>query len=164
MDKRHALCILFGTNRFNYRTAGVILRNGHVLVCREDDKDFTMLPGGRVELGEASDIALKREITEELGCSGRIGRLIFSVENFFALTGEQFHEIGKYYSVTLPDDFPFETEKPCMITHDEGHVLTFNWVKLEAGALAGVNLLPKWLRTRFDGLPAQTEHLIVDER
>ncbi len=164
MNKRRMLSFVSDHKRFNYRTAGVILRNRHVLVCREDDKDFTMLPGGRVELGEPSDIALKREILEELGCYGRVGRLVFSVENFFDLTGEQFHEIAKYYTVTLPDQFPFETDRPCMITHDEGHVLTFDWVPLQEDALAGVNLLPKWLRARFGDLPSQTEHLIVNER
>jgi len=164
VNSRRILSFVSGKQRFNYRVAGLVLRRGHLLVCREDRDDFVMLPGGRVEFGEASDFALAREIKEELKCAGRIGRLLFSVENFFERAGEQFHELAHYYAIELPGNFPFPAYGPALITQDEGHELTFNWVKLEPGALAGVNLLPKWLRSRFDDLPSQTEHLIVDER
>lgn len=36
-------------------------------MVKEVDKDFYMLPGGRVEDGESLEAALKREIFEELG-------------------------------------------------------------------------------------------------
>lgn len=157
------LSFLNGKRKFNYRVAGIIIRNNHVLVCREDDQDYVFLPGGRVEFGEASDKALKREIEEELGCEGEIGRLVFSVENFFDLEGERFHEIGKYYRVSLPDDFPFETQKPCRITYDEGHELKFYWIEIEEQALKATNLLPEWIRARLDNLPEHPQHLILDE-
>lgn len=166
------LSFLDGDNKFNYRVAGIIIRNNHILVCREDDQDYVFLPGGRVEFSEPSDEALKREIKEELGCKAKLGGLLFCVENFFDLEGERFHEIGKYYLVTLPDEFLFETEKPdsseklkpCMITHDEGHVLKFYWVAIKNTALKEINLLPLWLRANLEGLPTKTVHLIVDER
>ncbi len=164
MNGQTTLSFLTGSHRFNYRVAGVALRNNHVLVCREDEQDFVLLPGGRVELGESSNIALRREVAEELKCSGEVGRLLFSVENFFDREGEQFHEVAKYYVLSLPDEFPFETDRPCFVTHDEGHVLTFSWVPIEAKALSRVNLLPLWMRVRFGDLPAHEEHLIVDER
>jgi 8-oxo-dGTP pyrophosphatase MutT (NUDIX family) len=164
MNQRHTLCLPFGDHLFNYRVAGVAIRNKHVLVCREDDKGFTLLPGGRVELGEPSDVALRREVREELRCEGELGGLLFSVENFFDLEGDRFHEMAKYYELALPADFPFKTDGPCMVTHDEGHILTFDWVPVEAEALWRVNLLPLWLRTRFGDLPTQAEHLVMDER
>ena len=64
-----------GATRFNYRVAAIALRKGHVLACREDDDDYVMLPGGRVEMGEASPVALAREIAEELRVAGEIGPL-----------------------------------------------------------------------------------------
>ena len=174
MSGRWALSFLRGEDKFNYRVAGVIIRRGHVLVCREDRDDFVYLPGGRVEIGEASDVSLAREIREELHCAGDVGRLLYSVENFFELEGVHFHEIGKYYTVNLPDDFPFPDaslagesttdQAPAFVSDDEGHVLRFYWVKIEPDALAGINLLPVWIRARLDDLPLQTEHLIVDER
>ncbi len=163
MNDRMLLSFLNDKRKFNYRVAGVVIRNDHVLVCREDEQDYVFLPGGRVEFGESSDGALQREIKEEMGCRGEALRLVFSVENFFELEGEHFHEIGKYYLLTLPDDFPFQTEEPCLVSHDEGHVLTFYWVAIEENALEKINLLPLWLRSRLASLPLETEHLTIDE-
>lgn len=163
-DPRTMLSFLTGTHRFNYRVAGVAMRDNHVLVCREDDDDFVMLPGGRVELGETSEIALHREIGEELQCMGQIDRLLFTAENFFTRSGEQFHEIGLYYAITLPKNFPFETDRPSLTTHDEGHILTFEWVHAHEEVLTPLNLLPEWIRPRFANLPNIPDHLIVDER
>ncbi len=164
MNKRRMLSFVSDKERFNFRVAGVALRNGHVLVCREDADNFVLLPGGRVEFGEASDLALLREIKEELQCAVSVGRLLFNVENFFLREGEQFHELARYYAIELPDDFPFEKDGPCLTTRDEGHELTFEWIKADSEALARINLLPEWLRERFGDLPSTTEHLIVDER
>jgi len=100
-DNRWTISFLNGKSRFNYRVAGVALRNGHVLVCREDADDFVLLPGGRVEFGEASDLALLRETKEELQCVVSVGRLLFSVENFFLREGEQLHELARYYNCRM---------------------------------------------------------------
>ena len=74
----------------------------------------TMLPGGRVELHEPSVEALKRELVEELGVEGRIGRLLYLAENFFDHEGRRMHEIGFYYRVDLPRSFPFLTGNPAI--------------------------------------------------
>lgn len=163
-DERVMLSFLEGQHRFNYRVAGVMIRNGHVLVCREDNDDYVMLPGGRVEMGETSVVALQREIGEELRCVGQIGRLLFTCEGFFTRADEMFHEIGLFYAVTLPDDFPFKTGTPSLVTFDEGHELTFDWVETTADVLAKLNLKPAWLCGRLGDLPDTPEHLIADER
>jgi ADP-ribose pyrophosphatase YjhB (NUDIX family) len=149
---------------FNVRTAAIIMRDDHVLVCREDDDIFAMLPGGRIELGEASGGALAREIQEELQCEGAVGQLLFTVENLFHLEGEEFHQIGLYYAATLPDSFPFTTDGTCLVTHDEGHELKFNWVPATFEGLTQWALIPVWLRERMGCLPTHATHLIIDER
>jgi len=63
---RHILSFPIDGQRFNYRVAAIIIVDGHVLVCDENDDGYSMLPGGRVEIGEPSDVALAREIVEEL--------------------------------------------------------------------------------------------------
>lgn len=163
-DERMMISFLEGQRRFNYRVAGVVIRDGHVLVCREDDDDYVMLPGGRVEMGETSTVALAREIEEELQCVGEIGRLLFTCEGFFSRSGEEFHEIGMFYEVKLPDDFPFETGISSLVTFDEGHELTFDWVWAEEGVLGQLNLKPAWLCGRLADLPDTPDHLIADER
>jgi 8-oxo-dGTP diphosphatase len=52
---------------------------GRILMSRRrDDQDPPRLwefPGGKVEPGEAPDVALAREIREELGCGVTVGRI-----------------------------------------------------------------------------------------
>jgi 8-oxo-dGTP pyrophosphatase MutT (NUDIX family) len=152
-----------GDQRFNHRVAAIAMRNGHVLVCHEDDDDYVMLPGGRVELGEPSPVALAREMAEELGVEAPIDRLLFTEENFFEREGEAFHQIGIYYQVALPADFPFVTGKPCLVRFDEGLELKFIWVPATSAALAQVNLKPIWLRDALETPQDGSRHVVVNE-
>ena len=65
-------------------TAAVIARGGRVLLCqRPQGKRCAGLwefPGGKVELGETSQQALKREIMEELNTEIEVGELIDTIE------------------------------------------------------------------------------------
>jgi 8-oxo-dGTP pyrophosphatase MutT (NUDIX family) len=134
-----------------------------VLTCREDDDDWVMLPGGRVEMGEPSAVALAREIIEELDCTAEIGPLAYTVENFFERAGERFHEIGLYYRVILPAAFPYRPEGVCFDTEDEDIRLRFEWVAAEPMALRRINLKPNWLADRLTGLPVVAQHLVMHE-
>ena len=163
-DTRMMIHFPVGERLFNHRVAGVALRDGHVLVCREDNDSFTLLPGGRVEFGESSRTSLEREVAEELQSPARIGRLLFTVENFFERAAWTFHEIALYYELLLPDQFPFLAGRSSLVTEDEGHQLAFDWVPADPDALGRHNLLPQWIRSRFGDLPETPEHLIVDER
>ena len=153
-----------GGKVFNHRVAGIALREGHVLICREDDDPYTLLPGGRIEFGEDSRLSLTREIKEELKGPGAVGRLLFTAETFFQRDGRQFHEVGIYYAITPPETVPFITGETALVTEDEGHQLYFDWVPVAGGELERYNLMPRWLRTRLGDLPTAPEHLVVDER
>lgn len=161
---RTMLSFLSGKQRFNYRVAGIALRDNHLLVCREDDDDYVMLPGGRVEFGETSDLALRREIGEELKCSGTVGAHLFTAENFYHRDDEVFHEIGMYYAMTLDDAFPFTTDGPCLVTQDEGHDLHFSWILVDPMTLDRHRLHPKWLHGHLASPLKGHHHVKVDER
>lgn len=164
MIERQVLSFPFADRRFNYRVAAIVRHHGHVLVCREDDDDFVMLPGGRVELGEASAPALGRELVEELGRDWQPGRLVFTSENFYFRDGQHFHEIGLFYEVNAPSEPDFLGAQPWLMRRDEGHDLEFSWVPTNAEALTAVRLLPAWLPHRLGELPLVVEHLVFDTR
>jgi 8-oxo-dGTP diphosphatase len=82
--------------------AGIIERDGLLLVCQRSHDDSHPLkwefPGGKVEQGESSRIALERELEEELAIQAKIGpeisRSIHQLEGrsplrliFFRVTG-----------------------------------------------------------------------------
>ena len=58
---------------------GLILKNSKVLIgCRPEDKNLSgkwEFPGGKIELTEAPEQALARELEEELGIEAEIGPL-----------------------------------------------------------------------------------------
>lgn len=87
---------------FNFRTAGLIIRDGLLLAMTERGIGHYYLPGGRVRMGETMEEALYRELREELGVSARVLRPLWLCESFFPLGGRPVHEIAMYY-LTEPD-------------------------------------------------------------
>ncbi|MCF8540643.1 MAG: (deoxy)nucleoside triphosphate pyrophosphohydrolase [Aurantimicrobium sp.] len=65
--------------------AAVIERDGKILACRRaPHKSLAGLwefPGGKVEPGETDEVALAREILEELGLIIEVGNQIFEVQD-----------------------------------------------------------------------------------
>ena len=163
MSERHIISFPIAGQRFNFRVAGVILVKGHVLICREDEDDYCMLPGGRIELGEDSRLSLTREIAEELDLPAEIGPMLATSESFYRRVGEDFHELGFFYRVELPGQGP-DGNAPWLKRRDEGHDLSFYWVPLAGEALEEFNLLPRWLPGFLRDLPESTLHVLHDER
>jgi 8-oxo-dGTP pyrophosphatase MutT (NUDIX family) len=146
--------------RFNYRVAGAAVRDGHVLVCREDDDNYCMLPGGRVEVGEPSNVALVREMAEELAMPVSIGALLFTYESFYGRAGDRFHELGFVYAIDLPETVRPGGAQPFLVREDEGHLLQFSWLPLDGTALAEASLQPPWLPDRLRSLTGGPQNVI----
>ena len=164
MIPRQILSFPLEGGRFNYRVAAIIIVDGHVLVSREDDDDYAMLPGGRVELGESSAFSIEREIAEELDMMGLVGPLLLTSESFYRRVGEDFHELGFFYSVSLPSDARPNGQEPWLVREDEGHILHNSWVPLAGDALEAINLLPRWLPAALRQLDGSPRHILHDER
>ena len=146
--------------RFNHRVAGACVHEDHVLLTTAEGEDFWMLPGGRVEFLEDTRTALQREMVEELGCEAEVGRLLWVVEDFFALSGRSYHEVAFVYEFLPSDTSVLERTWTRNIT-DGGVAMEFRWFSLEE--LTTVNLQPGFLKEVLANPPAGTEHLIVRE-
>lgn len=76
---------------------GVIIENEKILLSKQwDGYDF---PGGGIELGEATEDALIREVKEETGLSVKMGKILHAEHSFFKLPfhGNYVHSIHLYY-------------------------------------------------------------------
>jgi 8-oxo-dGTP diphosphatase len=62
--------------QFRIGVFGIIIEDDKVLLGLRRDIDWWNLPGGGMELGEAVDEALSREVLEETGLEVRVGRLV----------------------------------------------------------------------------------------
>jgi 8-oxo-dGTP diphosphatase len=83
---------------------GVIVKDGKVLVCENKKKHFYYLPGGHVEHGESSAVALERELQEELGVRCVVGRFLGCFEySFIPVVGKcHNHEINLLFMIDAP--------------------------------------------------------------
>ena len=148
-----------GSRRFNYRAAGLCVHDGYALLHRAETDSFWALPGGRCHIGEPSNIAIERELREELGITIQATRLLWFVENFFGNATEQVHELACYYLFDLPPGSPL-FDKDQIHTGMEGEDLRlfFRWFPF--AELPATRVYPTFLRTEIANLPAVPTHLI----
>ena len=81
---------------------GVLVRDGHVLLCHNKNKKNIFLPGGHVEFGEGAKRALQREIKEETGRKSTVGRFLGASEHTFLYKGERICEINLVFEFNIP--------------------------------------------------------------
>lgn len=144
--------------RFNCRVVGVAIDQGRVLLHKAEDDDFWALPGGRAELLEQATATLRREMAEELQIEVDVGRLLWLVENFFQYRGLDFHELGLYFLMHVPADWPRRLEKGPFLGYEQGVQLVFQWFPLEALPTMRVN--PSFLASDLQHLPASPQHVV----
>lgn len=106
----------------------VIRRNGQILLVRLVGKKWSFLPGGHVEPGEPVELALTRELAEELGSESKINGFLGAVEHGYVEDGITHHEINLVFDVALDALDPVSQE----------HHLEFHWLPLDRLAEADV--------------------------
>ena len=163
--RRHGRMICFddGGDRFTMRAAGIALHDGHVLVQRALHDTHWALPGGRMEQGETSGEALLREMQEELLQVVEVGPLGFVVESFFPHQGRQFHEVGLFHRMVVPDAFPRLLNTVCHTIEDGGVSVEFAWLPADPTSLAAAQVNPAPLRPHLAAAPAGVMHLVNRE-
>jgi ADP-ribose pyrophosphatase YjhB (NUDIX family) len=123
------------------RAAGILVRDGQVLMESMADREVWGPPGGGVEEGESLAAACEREFTEELGLAITVRRLVLVTDHFFAdRLGRRNHEICSYFEVGAAGGID--------LTSREEH-LQFRW--LDLAALKDFELIPSHL---YELLPA----------
>jgi ADP-ribose pyrophosphatase YjhB (NUDIX family) len=92
--------------KFNYRITAAIYnkKNGKFLLQKGNAFDFWVLPGGRCQIGELSEEAIKRELQEEIGCFNISSIKSVAVsENLFKFD-IPYHELSYCYAIELDSD------------------------------------------------------------
>ena len=116
--------------KLNVRAAGIIIHNNKILTHRNTKSDHYALIGGRVEIGEDSEATLKREIMEEMGKEIEITGYISTIENFFEMDSQKYHEIMFVHKAEFKNEKDQEIEET--IKNIEGKdYLVYEWISLE---------------------------------
>jgi len=141
---------------FHLRAVAVCWRDDYLLVHQAVGDTFWSLPGGRVDLGEASATTIVREMREELLVTAQVGALLATIEVIDQRPqGGLFHEVGFYYAVTLPDlawqEAPFRGPE----AHNP---VDFWWCP--RAKLADVAMLPQSVKTVFTHGDGGYRHMV----
>ncbi len=155
------ISVCISGQRLNVRAAAIIRDQGHVLLHRTVGEELWALPGGRVEIGEESSVAIVREMREELGEELKSGQLVYIVENFFEYSGEQFHELGFYFEASLGAQSKLLEKSKSHMGIEGNQKLEFRWFPSQK--LEGINLRPHFLRESLAQAELGFHHVVQKE-
>ena len=141
---------------FNLRVAAVITHGRKILLCTVGGLGYWFLPGGRVRFGEPAQLALSRELAEELGHQFPAGRLALVVENIYRDSSLQ-HEVGLYYCMTWPATL---ADSDLAGGTEPGH--RFRWAAVSE--LSSVRFEPAGLVPVLQQLGDGVRHVVLDRR
>lgn len=140
------------------RVAGVLVKDGKILVQRDADGTEYALPGGHVRLGETLEAALLREYQEETGATIRCVNMLWSEECFWEWKGRKAHNIAFYYLIELCEgaDIPDLGE---FVPHKDNSHVVIGWLPLEQ--LANVTIYPEFIKQEIHHLGEGMKHFVT---
>lgn len=155
---------LFKTDEFvfSYRVAGVLIKNGKILLQRDLNGAHAIV-GGHVSFGETTEETLKREFVEEINAKIGVDRLLAVQENFFMWGDKPCQQVQFYYFAHLEDEsFPLEG-----VIHGFDELggeridLDYLWVPLEE--LDQLTIYPRELIPHFKNPPQNIIHFVTNQ-
>jgi ADP-ribose pyrophosphatase YjhB (NUDIX family) len=134
-------------------------RGGEVLVFEGYDsvkaRGYRRFPGGGIEFGEKADVAVRREMREELDTEVDDLRLLGVVDNVFEFEGQPAHQHVFVFEGCFPDPARFEAQNEFTMS-DDGGAVPVRWVPIAQLGDATKPLVPE------DALPLITTRLKPD--
>ena len=140
------------------RTAGVLIRDGKILLQREASGNEYALPGGHVQIGETLEEALIREYSEECGAHISCVKMLWSEECFWEWNGKAAHQYAFYYLVELCGDANALDFDHAFPQKDHSGVL-LEWIAIDQ--LHGITVYPSFLKEEIDHLDAGIRHFVT---
>ena len=155
------ICVPVGDGIVNVRVGAIIEKDGKLLMVANADVDYYYSVGGRIQIGESAEDAVRREVWEETGCALEIDRLGFIHEDFFwgdspSNRGKLIYEIGFYYYMKTPADFEPHREN----LEAEGRGEHLEWVSPDTEK----TVFPAFFRTELANPTPYVQHMVTDER
>ena len=137
---------------FGVRATALIVKDNRLLVVEDEDGFYTI--GGAIQVDEATEDAVVREVREELGVKAQAGQLAFVVENRFEQAGVHYHNIEFHYLVDLLERAPLTMQ-------EDAKQLPCRWIALDD--LQTVDLKPAFLKTALPEWDGQLQHIHLEE-
>jgi 8-oxo-dGTP pyrophosphatase MutT (NUDIX family) len=147
--------------RFGVRVVGIIFNNDmtKVFMQRQCDHNFYMFPGGRLEIHEEAEVAIKRELKEELGIEEEV-QLKYIAESFIKFPNLHYHEIGFYFITRIDENkygFNDMEEYDSLDDKNDGKS-KFRWIEIER--LCDFEITPSFIKEKIIGNEIKFDKMI----
>jgi len=140
----------------NFRVAGVLIRDGCLLVQRDIDGAEYALPGGHVQAGESSEGTLTREYREETGAAIVCERLIWVEECFWKWGKKDAHTLNFYYLISLKNDADIPSDY--FAPQKDNSNVVLEWMPFDK--LKDVTVYPEFLNDKIHCISDGIEHFV----
>ena len=142
-------------NSIRGKVIGLAKHKNRLLVCEVLNDEGVLKGwcplGGGIEFGETAEVALRREIQEELGCDIQIIGGPIVLENIFEHHGIQGHEIVFAFSVHFGDSQIYAKNR-FQICEASGSLHWVEWVEIAKFKIKEHILFPLALFERLDSI------------
>ncbi len=140
------------------RAAGVLIKEGKLLVQRDRSGSEYALPGGHVRIGEVMTDSLTREFMEEMSAEIVCKKLLWTEECFWETGGRKVHNISFYYQVELCPGTDIPVNDEWVAQKDNSNVL-MGWIPI--GRLEQLTIYPEFIKRTVRQLDAPAAHFIT---
>lgn len=154
------ITLIENNNKFIYRVSAIMLNNdlSKILLVKEKDSDFYLLPGGNVKMFEESDKAIERKIKEETGFDNIYFYFLGISEEFVKDGGYNNHQINIIYKGVYKENI----EDNMFLGIDGGS--SYEWIDIDN--LDNYNVFPentKKMVKKLNVTHHNVENLLAEE-
>jgi len=149
---------------FSYRTAGILIRDGKVLLQKPTDTGNYAFPGGHVALGETNEETLIREFKEEVGVDIEVAELKWVEENIFQWGDKPCHQICLSYLVQLKDASQIPVDGRFIskeYSEDDKNAIYFYWMPLDE--VKNITVYPADAAELLKSIDDGVKHIVYQE-
>ena len=138
--------VRIGEYIFNCRAVGIIMNKDRILFQKKIDDIYWALPGGKIGIGETGEVAIRREMLEELEIDVKVERIDSVVENFFSFNNDKYHQYIFCYILSVDDSSYIFDKEEFMGIEDKG--IIYKWVDINK--LDDVMIKPDYLKKMLE--------------
>lgn len=139
---------------FGVRVSALMIKDEQIYLAKSPQDQYYLV-GGAILVNEETEMAIKREVKEELGIDVLVNQLAFVVENRFNLQDKDYHQMEFLYRVT-----PLSRLVTTII--EDSQERTGHWVPLDD--LDKIDLNPAFLKKELKNWDEQLKHVVYTER
>lgn len=144
-----------------FRVAGILMREGKILIQKGITDEEYALPKGHVEMFEKSEETLIREFKEEMNAEITVRKLLWIQERMGEWNNGKHHHICFYYQIDIADESEIPLHGVFHSSYGNDSEIEFSWVGIDK--IKEMKFFPVYIKSRLNNLPYGIERFVEQE-